>query len=337
MPFLKKSLSLFILFCFALNFISAQSVTVSVLQQGTGFSDSAYYDILKVNADNYWLVGKYGIISNYNLNGNISTVNYPSNHTDIYKIDQFDEQHYIACADKGNLYFYNTISKEWKSKQIAGFENSCFYNITIIDKKSALICGGRSAIAHSKKAIPNGFIIKTTDGGETWTKVYSSPFKMIWSVDYNAENKKASALVYVPNHTSLFSSADFGNTWKKERKVGRGIYYDIESGDNQEQICYGGKINGSGKLKYGNEDEIEFKESGLIWSKTVLDNYEIMTACNGNILFSDNGTNRQLIHTDLTDKFSLYKAVFVSPTQAIVVGSGKTILLVNIHPTVTRE
>ncbi|GDX52768.1 hypothetical protein LBMAG27_18150 [Bacteroidota bacterium] len=335
--FLKIIVPLLIFFSFAFNLVVAQSVSVEILQQGKSFDDSAYYDILKVDTENYWLVGKYGIISNYNVNGVITSVNYPSNHRDIYKIDQFDENNFIACADKGNLYFYNMVSNQWKSKQIAGFENSCFYNITIIDKKSALICGGCSAIAHSKKAIPNGFIIKTTDGGETWTKVYSSPFKMIWSVDYNAENKKASALVYVPNHTNLFSSSDFGNTWKKERKIGRGIYYDIESGNQQEQICYGGKINGSGKLKYGSDDEIEFKESGLIWSKTVLDNYEIMTACNGNILFSDNGTNPQLIHTELSDQFSLYKAAFVNPTQAIVVGSGQTILQVNIHPTVTQE
>ncbi len=334
---MKRFLPLFLSFCFALNFISAQSVTVSVLQQGTGFNDSAYYDILKVDAANYWLVGKYGIISNYNLNGNITAVNYPSNHNDIYKIDKFDEQNYIACADKGNLYFYNTISKEWKLKQIAGFENSCFYNITVIDKKSALICGGRSAIAHSKKAIPNGFIIKTTDGGETWTKVYSSTFKMIWSVDYNPITKQASALVYVPNHTNIFTSNDEGVTWTNERKIGQGIYYDLESDEKQEKICYGGKINGNGKLQFGIEEEIEFKESGLIWSKTVSDNYEILTACNGNILFSDNGSNRQLIHTALIDKFSLYKAVFVSPTQAIVVGSGKTILLVNIQPTVTQQ
>ena len=310
---------------------------MSVLQQGTGFEDSAYYDILKVDEANYWLVGKYGIISNYNLDGNITAVNYPSNHNDIYKIDKFDEQNYIACADKGNLYFYNTISKEWKSKQITGFENSCFYNITVIDKKSALICGGGSAIAHSNKAIPNGFIIKTTDGGETWTKVYSSPFKMIWSVDFNSVTKQASALVYVPNHTNLFTSNDEGDKWTNERKIGQGIYYDLETGDKQEKICYGGKINGNGKLQYGSDEEIEFKESGLIWSKTVLDNYEIMTACNGNILFSDNGVNRQLIHTTLTDKFSLYKAAFVSPTQAIVVGSGKTILLVNIQQTVTQQ
>ena len=328
---------MFLAFCFASNFLSAQSVTVSILQQGTGFSDSAYYDILKVDDTNYWLVGKYGIISNYNLCGNITTVNYPSNHNDIYKIDKFDEQNYIACADKGNLYFYNTVSKEWKLKQIAGFENSCFYNVTVIDKKSALICGGRSAIAHSKKAIPNGFIIKTTDGGETWTKVYSSPFKMIWSVDYNPVSEQASALVYVPNHTNLFTSNDEGVTWVNERKIGKGIYYDLESGDKLEKICYGGKINGNGKLQNGSEEEIEFKESGLIWSKADFDNYEIMTACNGNILFSDNGANRQLIHTSLTDKFSLYKAAFVSPTQAIVVGSGKTILLVNIQPTVTQQ
>jgi len=337
LSFLKRFSLLFLSFCFALNFVSAQSVTVSILQQGTGFSDSSYYDILKVNDENYWLVGKYGIISNYNLSGAITAVNYPSNHNDIYKIDKFDEQNFIACADKGNLYFYNTISKEWTSKQVAGFENSCFYNITVIDKKSALICGGRSAIAHSKKAIPNGFIIKTTDGGQTWTKVYSSPFKMIWSVDYNPENKQASALVYVPNHTNLFSSSDEGNTWKKNRKIGRGIYYDLETNKDKKQICYGGKINGNGRLQAGNEKEVEFKESGLIWSKTVSDNYEIMTACNGNILFSDNGADRQLIHTALADKFSLYKAAFVSATKAIVVGSGKTILLVNIHPAVSQE
>lgn len=335
--YLKLIVPLLWFFLFVFNSVVAQSVSVDILQQGKSFDDSAYYDILKVDQNNYWLVGKYGIISNYNINGTISSVNYPSNHNDIYNIDRFDDNNIIACADKGCIYFYNSLTKNWKSKQIEGFENSCFYNIVIIDKMSALICGGRSAIAHSKKAIPNGFIIKTTDGGQTWTKVYSSSFKMVWSLDYNFQTNKASALIYFPNHTTLYSSDDKGSSWNQTGRIGKGIYYDLEYNEDNKSVCYGGKINGSGKLKYYSSNVRKFEKSGLIWSKTGSGNYEIMTACNGNILFSENKENWNLIHTELADRFSLYKAEFINPSQAIIVGSGKTILLLNVNQNLSCE
>ncbi len=333
-----KLISLFLFIAvIALNNVSAQSISVDIIQQGKSFDDSAYYDILKIDSENYWLTGKYGIISNYNIKGAITPVIYPTLHRDIYNIDRFDENNLIACADKGTVYFYNTLTNNWRSTQIKGFENSCFYNITVLDNKSALICGGRSAIAHSKKAIPSGFIIKTTDGGQTWTKVYSAAFKMVWSLNYNSKTNEVAALIYFPNHTSLFLSTDFGSTWNKKEKTGVGIFYDLEFDENNNAVCYGGKINGSGKLKYGNSEEIKFEQVGLIWSKTISGNFKIMTACDGNILFSANSENWKMIHTELAAKFSLYKAEFISLDKAIVVGSGKTILVLTINEQYSLE
>lgn len=165
-----------ILFFATLYNVKGQKVHIQVLQQGKTFQDSSYYDIFPVG-EQFWIGGKYGTLKSADVKGNLRTINYPNQHVDIYKIDQFDAQNLIACADKGIIYKHHLRTQTWEVIKVKGYEKACFYNMAVVNDSTAFVCGGNSAIAHSQKTMPLGFILKTIDRGRTWKKYIVTPSK----------------------------------------------------------------------------------------------------------------------------------------------------------------
>ena len=104
------------------------------MQQGNSYADSSYYDIIKVQ-DKYWICGKYGILKSIDNNGIIENINYPSQNLDIYKLENLDNETVIASGDKGTIYFHDLKTNFWKTVKVKGYENACFYNLTVDAKK----------------------------------------------------------------------------------------------------------------------------------------------------------------------------------------------------------
>ena len=304
----------------------SQKVAIQVLQQGTSYSDSSYYDIVPVG-DKFWIGGKYGTLKLIDSVGNLSNIPYPSENVDIYKIDHFDEQNLILGADKGIIYKHNLVNKTWETIKVKGYEKACFYNLTVVNDSTAFICGGKSSIAHSEKTVPFGFILKTVDKGLTWRRVYHNALKMVWCVKYNPFNKKVYALMYTPNKTHLYS---FGNEqWQREQKIGNSIFHEIQFENEKDFVAMGGWMGKNGRIHH-NTQKLTIPNSGLIWGRVSNGQYDIYSACDGKIVLGDKLGNYKVFGEKLNKAFNIYETVFTSPTTAIAIGSARTILLIKI-------
>ncbi|MFN3382258.1 MAG: WD40/YVTN/BNR-like repeat-containing protein [Runella zeae] len=304
----------------------SQEVHIKVLQQGKTFKDSSYYDIIPVG-NQYWIGGKYGTLKSSDALGNLSDISYPNQFVDIYKIDRFDDQNLIACADKGIIYKHNLSSKHWEVIKVKGYEKACFYNMAVVNDSTAFVCGGNSAIAHSQKTIPLGFILKTIDRGKTWQKVYSNAFKMVWCVKVNPYNQKVYALMYTPNRTHLYAFED--EKWKRKQKIGNSIFHEIQFDNENDFVAMGGWIGKKGRIYYNNKKHI-IPQSGLVWGRVSNEQYDLYTACNGHVILSNKTDTFKAFGVKLNDEFSIYEAIFTSPNTALAIGSAQTLLHITI-------
>lgn len=304
----------------------AQPPSIQVWMQGSGYRDSSFYDILPLAGGECWVAGKYGILKEVHADGKITSVSYPSLGIDIYRLGAFDEDHLIACADKGVVYLHQPSAKIWKTVKVDGYEKSCFYSLKVVNNTTAFLCGGNSKIAHSQKAIPRGFILKTEDGGITWKEVYRNWGQMVWDLAWDSEGNTCTALIYSPNKTWLYRSDAQGENWKKEKKLGQGIFYQA-AWNNGHLACTGGNLKGDGRIFEGGHDEI-FRKVGLIWSAKKNGDKEVFTGSRSTLLLRE-GSNQplQIFSTGLTKQYNLYRAHFLSDNKVLVVGSGKTMLL----------
>ncbi|MCR9062483.1 MAG: hypothetical protein NXI00_00880 [Cytophagales bacterium] len=307
--------------------VNSQKLNIEVIQQGHSYSDSPYYDILEVNNE-FWICGKYGTLKKYNISGALTNVSYPNQNLDIYKMDMLDEQTIIASGDKGTIYKHNIISNQWEVIKVKGYENACFYNLAVLTPEKIYVSGGNSKIAHSKKTVPEGFILESTDGGITWKKIYSNPFKMVWCVKKNQYNNQLYALMYTLNKTHLFNLNE--GKWEKQEKIGNSIFHEIQFTSKTDYIATGGWIGKKGRVHF-NDNKLVIDHSGLIWGRVANEKYELYPACNGQIILSDKNGNHQLFGKKLNKSFSIYEAVFTSENTAIAIGSARTLLKLTIE------
>jgi len=300
---------------------------IEIIQQGTEYSDSSFYDIIEVD-DAYWIAGKYGILKSYSEEEGLQNIEYPNQGVDIYKMAFLDDETLIAAGDKGFLYFYDKPSQSWERRQIPGYEESCFYNLSVTENGIIFISGGNSKIAHSKKVIPQGFVLKSDDGGQTWEKTYSKKFKMVWSVKQNPFDKHMYALMYTLNKTHLFRLE--GNIWVKQEKIGNSIFHDIQWKNTTDYVATGGWIGKKGRI-YFNDSKVVMNHSGLIWSRVANKKYELYPACNGQIVMRDKQTKgHKMFKTNLNKSFSIYEAIFTTESEALAIGSARTLLKLSI-------
>lgn len=303
-----------------------QELNIDVIQQGDNYQDSSYYDILGVDSE-YWICGKYGTLKSIKANGEIRNVSSPSNGLDIYKMDKLDANTIIASGDQGTIYTHNLESGQWNSYQVPGYRDACFYNLAVMSPTQVYVSGGNSKIAHSKKSIPEGFILESNDGGITWKEIYSNPFKMVWCVKKNPFDNQLYALMYTLNKTHLFKLE--AGKWEKKEKIGNSIFHEIQFESKTDYVATGGWIGKKGRVHY-NQRKVTISNAGLIWSRVANDKYELLPACNGQIVLGDKKGNLQLFGTKLNKGFSIYEAVFTSENTAIAIGSARTILLLKI-------
>lgn len=308
------------------TYTKAQDISVEILQQGNSFADSSYYDIIKVE-NKYWIGGKYGILKSLDADGKIENIAYPSQGLDIYKLENLDNETLIASGDKGTLYIHDLKTKSWKTVRVKNYENACFYNLTVDARKNIYVSGGSSKIAHSGKSVPNGFILVSSDMGQTWKRIYHNVFNMVWCVKANPFDNKIYGLMYSPNRTNLMVYEN--NRWVKKQKLGNSIYHEVQFENETQFVATGGWVGKKGRIKTANYKKV-FNESGLLWSRVKNEKYTLFTGCDGNIILEIEGKKPLLHHTELNMPFSLYEAIFINQSTAFAIGSGRTLLKISI-------
>ncbi len=299
-----------------------------MLEDGEQQTDSSYYDIEQVGETEYWAVGKYGIITSLKTDGQISRVQFPNQGADLLKVQRLDEDRIMIAADSGYLYFYEKSTARWEVNRVEGYENFCFYNAAQVDGDVLLVCGGKSSIAAEKKALPFGFILRSTDGGKNWEKVFDSKLNMVWSVKYDKLARELNALLYHPIRQSrLISSADLGRTWNKTSTHLKGLFHDF-SNLNGKTLFSGGRnpnFNLNGAI--ATMEKVNNFQSGMFWDIAHNKNWILATSTDGNLVYRKLLGDWNFLTTSVCK--NLYEIAFIDEHTAFVVGSYKTILKVS--------
>ncbi|MFN4852999.1 MAG: hypothetical protein ACK5JC_01120 [Bacteroidota bacterium] len=325
---MRVFLTILCYFYFLRAFSSSPEITV--IHQGKGTAtDSSYYDLLKINESTFLVAGKYGVLQTINNKGIIRSHKHPLLGEDIFRLIQLSPDSVLACADHGNLMFYNIHNGGYRIKHFQGMDSYCMYNACLVNNKELFVCGGKSAIAHSKRVIPFGFIMRSDDGGVTWKKVYSSPFHMVWCVIHDSARQQLNALVYRPNSSHILKSRIEKNHFRHLKRIGKGMYHELQQDASGGWTATGGTLGKEGWYKSSFSVKKMFN-TGMIWSRGTCHDRELFPASYGKLISVSKG-HETTLDMPLEKPFNLYECGFFDEQQALVVGSAQTVLLIRFN------
>jgi hypothetical protein len=315
----------FLFLCFLPTCLLAQDFTPIV--QSNIPNDSSFYDIKKMDENTFWVGGEKGILMQINSDFQKQYIPYPNQGVNILKIDKFSDNHYILCADQGTIYHYYKNENRWQIQHINGFKGKVVYNFAAINDKIAYICGGNSKIASSKKAIPNGFIYKTEDGGMTWKKIYKSIGSMIWDLDTLGD--RIIALKYNIRGSRLITIDNTKNKIIAKSRIYKMLAHEYNAdlkmlvGANDFHIYNSGKV-----INCTSNNQLNFKT--LIWDITSFGSIKIGSSCSGKIILINQNEKSQT-EIQCPSKFNLYGIISVNTNSLLIIGSNKTIIKLHLN------
>ena len=96
--------------------------------------------------------------------------------------------------------------KTWQWQTIGGYEKTEFRDIEALDEKTAVVMGIASP----------AYILKTSDGGQSWTKVYENRDSAMFLDAMAFKNEKEGMVIGDPIHHKIFAAhtKDGGNSWQ---------------------------------------------------------------------------------------------------------------------------
>lgn len=163
----------------------------------------------------------------------------------------------------------------WASNSL-NTDCSMLFDIKMFDKNNGLVCAASDADIEKSNAL----ILKTADGGKTWSKVYQShrPFETTWKASFPSDKiGYVTIQSYNPDPTikqqRIAKTTDGGQTWTEINLVEDAGAREFGIGFIDENQGY------VGTMKTG----YETKDGGLNWTPINLG-----TACNKIRIYRDN-------------------------------------------------
>src|SRR6188474_1030470 len=151
----------------------------------------------------------------------------------------------------------SNAGKNWKWMTVKGFEKNEFRDIEAFDANTAIIM----AIADPS------YILKTTDGGDTWKVVYENKTKGMFLDAMDFKDPKNGTVIGDPVDGSFFMArtSNAGETWielsaEKRFVADSGEAFFASSGTNIRMLYNGSIVMASGG-----------KNSRLFYNKTIFD------------------------------------------------------------------
>ena len=135
---------------------------------------------------------------------------------DLYDVAFRDASSLVVCGDSGLVLRSNDGGLRWTTLAINGFTSRALYSMLWLDSATGLIAGGASAVAHGSPSVPDGCILRATDGGNSWQAVISDIMIFYWSLARAVESggERLYAGGYGPVSAGrILVSSDRGRTW----------------------------------------------------------------------------------------------------------------------------
>lgn len=175
-----------------------------------------------------------------------------------------------------NLMVSHDAGKTWTSRSMNSVAQMLF-DIKMLDKNVGIACAATDADITKSNAL----ILRTEDGGKTWTKVYQSnrPFETTWKVSFPSEKVGyATIQSYNPDpeikQQRIAKTTDGGKTWQELNLVEDPMAREFGIGFLDENHGFVGTLNSG----------FETKDGGLTWTRI-----DLGRACNKIRIYSENG------------------------------------------------
>ncbi|HBF87129.1 MAG TPA: hypothetical protein DDX39_00695 [Bacteroidales bacterium] len=293
-------------------------------------SDSSFYHLTKISDNEFWLGGKFGIISKIDSLGKITSLNLPTEGLNILKIERLENYIFIA-TDNAVIFRYNIETKEFIRKKFEDFENRCFYDMIVLKNGNLLLCGGTSGIAVAEKKIPHGFIATVDKNLTEINIVWKCWRKFVWSA-FESENGDVFATTFNRYNSKILKSSNLNN-WKSEHKV-KGLVHEISKFGSNILYCGTKNIHYNetgilGILGVGIEASDILEKAGCLWSSQDSENEILAVSQSGELIrFIKNSTIINRI--SIKPNFALYDIEQISKSKYMIIGQGKCIFITEI-------
>lgn len=169
-------------------------------------SSNIIYDIKFLNPEIGFAVDSRGIIySTTNGGTNWSTYQTPAKRA--LRAIEIDGSNIYVVGDAGSMYRSTNLGVSWEEKfsyigQALEFQR----RVIFVNNNVGYICGGSTTTADSL-----GYVLKTTDGGETWVQLPYNFKTQLYAIAAPNEN-----VIYTSAGSSLvFKSTDGGENWTR--------------------------------------------------------------------------------------------------------------------------
>jgi hypothetical protein len=290
-------------------------------------SDSSFYHIEKINKNEFWAGGEYGILKKIDSLGNVSTQNFPNEGLNILKILK-KENYVFIITDNAVIYRYDILNKMFIKKIFLNFKNKCFYDLIALQNGDLMVCGGTSGIAKGEKKIPNGFIAILDPDLKEISTVWKSRRKFVWSL-LELENGNILASTFNGLNTKIIKTENYID-WEKNTRI-KGLVHEIVLLTNT--IWYSGSRNihykENGIIKMKGQKQLLLNKTGCLWSMDVVNGKIISVTANGKLIILDKKTS-EIKQID-NSPFVFYDIEKISESKILVVGHGKGICIIDFH------
>ncbi len=299
--------------------------------QAPASPDSSFYDIIKVQKNEYWICGEHGILKSVDSLGIITDIHgFPGKDNNLLKMLKLSDRILIS-GDKGYIYTFFFSSKKWKTLHIPSLKRRSIYSLLSLGDSIIYACGGNMPIAKGKRAIPRGFVYISTDQGESWRQVINKWNRFFWDMAYNPEQHNVAALGYSPLGSRIFEIKN--DDFQKSAMHTKLLLHDIEYAPEQGLLACGGqykKSGGKGKIYWFNQKKtIDFESGGFIWSLIFDQQLKLLTAGPGTIHFTTPGS-KQWQSKQILSPGNFYQSVKISDRKVFIIGSGGLLLQITL-------
>ena len=287
--------------------------------------DSSLYHIERINKNEFWAGGKFGILKKIDTLGNVSALKFPNDGLSILKI--INKENYIyLITDNAVIYRYDKLNQKFIKKSFPNYKNKCFYDLIALQSGRLMVCGGTKEISNGVKKIPNGFIALLDSDLNEISTVWRDRWKFVWSL-LELENGDVLASTFNGINTKIIKTENYLD-WVKDSSI-KGLVHEIALLDNN--IWYSGSRNirykKNGIIKMNNQKQLLLNKTGCLWSMDIVNGKIISVTANGKLIILDNKTS-EIKQIDNTP-FVFYDMEKISKSKLLLVGNGMGICIID--------
>ena len=175
-------------------------------------------------------------------NGGSTWAPYPLNATEDINEIYFrnDNDGYLVAGRK--MFITKDGGRSWNETRIyrqGEFKNMTpeFLSIRFADRKRGIAIGSLLRRVKNEDVVVDSLVMRTDDGGETWTRITMSTKTELFHLDFNG----SSHAWIVGDNGVILASTNSGQTWLKQTSGTTNALYNVDFRDDDEGYAVGEK------------------------------------------------------------------------------------------------